>query len=162
MNQSGGANVFFRQKHAWAKRHPKFLFVMFQRRYQSGNHRLIIVYLPARLLSKGFKSFFHMQTVSFYVLNRNMKILHLTLHRHWFAAIASGDKTVEYRERKPYWEKRLVEKSFDKIHFRNGFSRNAPFMRVECLEITDTVWDDSPAFGIQLGRILEIQNWPVT
>jgi hypothetical protein len=34
------------------------------------------------------------------------KILHLTLHREFFAAIAAGKKRTEYREAKPYWQKR--------------------------------------------------------
>jgi len=66
-----------------------------------------------------------------------MKILHLTLKRKWFDLIASGKKTVEYREYKPYWEKRLVGKEFQEIHFRNGYSKNAPFMRVECRGIVN-------------------------
>lgn len=37
-----------------------------------------------------------------------MKILHLTLKKKWFDMIASGEKTEEYREIKPYWWKRLV------------------------------------------------------
>lgn len=90
-----------------------------------------------------------------------MKILHLTLHRQWFAAIVSGEKIVEYRLRKPFWEKRLVGKHFDEVHFRNGYSRNAPFMRVEFKGLQNVEWEGQAAFGIQLGRILEIQNWPI-
>lgn len=38
-----------------------------------------------------------------------MKTLHLVLKRKWFEMIASGIKTEEYREIKPYWEKRLLD-----------------------------------------------------
>jgi len=31
----------------------------------------------------------------------------LNLERKYFAAIAAGTKRIEYRERKPYWRKRL-------------------------------------------------------
>ena len=66
-----------------------------------------------------------------------MEILHLTLKKKWFDLIASGAKTVEYREFKPYWEKRLLKtynqcRDFNEIHFRNGYSKSAPFMRVSC------------------------------
>lgn len=36
-----------------------------------------------------------------------MKTLDLVLKRKWFEMIASGEKTEEYREIKPYWESRL-------------------------------------------------------
>ena len=61
-----------------------------------------------------------------------MKILHLTLKKNWFELIASGKKTIEYRGYKPYWERRLLKKKFDEVHFRNGYSKNSPFMRVVC------------------------------
>lgn len=38
-----------------------------------------------------------------------MKILHLVLKKKWFDLIASGVKTEEYRDVKPYWEKRLLD-----------------------------------------------------
>lgn len=52
-----------------------------------------------------------------------MKILHLPLKKEWFEMIESGIKTEEYREIKPYWEKRLldyaeIKKNIDWITFR--------------------------------------------
>lgn len=38
-----------------------------------------------------------------------MKTLTLFLKKKWFDMIASGEKTEEYREIKPYWEKRLLD-----------------------------------------------------
>ena len=38
-----------------------------------------------------------------------MKTLTLFLKKKWFDMIASGEKTEEYREIKPYWEKRLFD-----------------------------------------------------
>lgn len=38
-----------------------------------------------------------------------MKILDLVLKSKWYDMIASGEKREEYREIKPYWEKRLVD-----------------------------------------------------
>jgi len=34
----------------------------------------------------------------------NVTILHLTVKKKWFDLIASGDKKIEYREFKSYWE----------------------------------------------------------
>ena len=50
-----------------------------------------------------------------------MRILHLTLKKKWFDMIASGEKREEYRELKPYWHKRLMDKTYDAIKFRNGY-----------------------------------------
>jgi len=83
------------------------------------------------------------------------KILHLTLMRKWFDAIASGQKTKEYRLIKPYWVVRLENNSFDEVHFKNGYSRSAPFMRVECLGISKT----REKYVIHLGKILEVKNY---
>ena len=46
--------------------------------------------------------------------------LYLTLKKNWFDLILSGEKKEEYREIKPYWEKRLIGKTYDKVIFRNG------------------------------------------
>lgn len=60
-----------------------------------------------------------------------MKILYLTLKKKWFDLIKSGQKTEEYREIKPYWEKRLKDKYFDCVCFKNGYSANAPQFTIE-------------------------------
>lgn len=38
------------------------------------------------------------------------KVLTLTVSKQWFDKIVSGEKTEEYREIKPYWSSRLVNK----------------------------------------------------
>lgn len=84
-----------------------------------------------------------------------MSTLHLVLKGKWFDMIASGEKKEEYREIKPYWERRFscsyIEKlisrpcssiyksmniynvgcSRDTITFRRGYFKNAPEMTVE-------------------------------
>lgn len=56
------------------------------------------------------------------------KILYLTLKKQWFDLINSGVKTEEYRDIKPYWEKRLENKTYDIVEFRNGYQKDAPKM----------------------------------
>lgn len=65
-----------------------------------------------------------------------MNILQLTLKKKWFNMIASGEKTEEYREIKPYWNKRLrssigIQKWFDVVHFRNGYRPDSPAVTVQ-------------------------------
>lgn len=88
-------------------------------------------------------------------INMNPKILHLTLHKKWFDEIVSGKKTREYREVKPYWTKRLVGREYDEIWFRNGYSKNAPFMRIEYLGYIE----ENNEYVISLGKILELKNY---
>ena len=65
-----------------------------------------------------------------------MKILNLTLKKKWFDEILAGTKNTEYREIKPYWTKRLLNKDgtpikYDLIYFRNGYSKDCRKMIVE-------------------------------
>lgn len=103
-----------------------------------------------------------------------MKTLNLTLKKKWFDMIASGEKKEEYREKKDYWIDRLCDfdeclksnsyehfKSFDTITFRNGYSKNAPTIVLECKGIrigeAKPEWSDNwqgNVFIIKLGDII--------
>lgn len=113
--------------------------------------------------------------------------LHLTLTKRWFDMILSGEKTEEYREIKRHWIVQLLSnreyltdkndidgiggiggvrfKHPDTITFRNGYSKNAPTMTVECKGIKigegNPNWGAEPNteyFVISLGKILETKN----
>ncbi len=75
------------------------------------------------------------------------RILHLTLHKEWFDLINSGQKTEEFRSNTPYWNKRLDGKTFDEIHFRNGYAKNARKMVVEWKGVKGK-------YAIQLGKVI--------
>lgn len=82
-------------------------------------------------------------------------LLRLTLHREFFAQIAAGTKRVEYRERSQYWKARLEGRRFQAILFRNGYSRNAPEMKVEFRGMRR----GKNTYEILLGRILSVKRW---
>jgi hypothetical protein len=82
------------------------------------------------------------------------KILHLNLFKEWFDKIAKLEKRKEYREIKPYWIKRLRNRTYDEIWFKNGYSKDAPFMRVEWRGVKE----ENGKFVILLGDVLEIKN----
>jgi len=70
-----------------------------------------------------------------------MKILDLVLKEKWYNMIESGIKHEEYREIKPYWEKRLTQKNtpdkdgfvaadfdfkeYTHVRFRKGYSKTS-------------------------------------
>jgi len=91
------------------------------------------------------------------------RVLYLTLKKKWFDMIASGEKREEYREMKPYWHKRLCNKEYDVIHFRNGYNKDSPTMIVELKEICHSLgiveWgapEAKPVYILRLGAILSV------
>lgn len=86
-------------------------------------------------------------------------ILHLNLHREFFAAIAARTKRIEYRGRTPYWRKRLEGRRYDAIQFRNGYAANAPEMVVEFRGLRRYGKGRAAYYAIRLGRILRIKRW---
>lgn len=86
-------------------------------------------------------------------------VLALTLHREWFDKIAIGEKRIEYRTNKAYWRTRLVGRTYKEVHFRNGYSPKAPFMRVEYLGLRKYGSGPGSYFGIRLGRVLETKHY---
>ena len=99
----------------------------------------------------------------------------LPIKKQWFDMISAGEKTEEYREIKPYWDKRfkehfgwnfggddIFEWHFDskpkQILFRNGYSENAPSILCEC---TIRIGTGKEEWGAQNGveyYVLEIRK----
>jgi len=82
----------------------------------------------------------------------------LTLKKEWFDKILSGEKSVEYREYKPYWQVRL-RKGPTSILFRNGYSKNAPSITadIESIKVVDgkdtDLKIDYPVYAISLKNV---------
>jgi hypothetical protein len=93
------------------------------------------------------------------------RILHLTLKKKYFDLIVKRKKKEEYRENKPYWQKRLIDKKgykdFDEIYFRNGYTKKSPVMIVESKKVFRTYVPEynNVMFRIKLGKILEVKNY---
>ena len=90
-----------------------------------------------------------------------MNILHLTLKKKWFDMILAGVKPEEYREIKPYWNKRL-NKKYDAICFKNGYAKDAPQFTIELKEILNGLgiiaWGAPPGqvvYILRLGKIMK-------
>ena len=55
-----------------------------------------------------------------------MKNLKIVIKKEWFDKIKSGEKIIEYREKKPFWDSRLKDAKgnyikYDRIEFINGY-----------------------------------------
>src|SRR5689334_14879130 len=86
--------------------------------------------------------------------NHPDKPLFLNLYVKYFADIVAGKKPTEWRKKSPYWRRRLKNRKWSLILFRNGYGSNRPEMIVECLGIREV----SGEFAIRLGRIIEIRR----
>ena len=86
-----------------------------------------------------------------------MKILHLTIYRYWFDAIVSGEKKFEYREITPFWWKKLLNKNYDEIHIRNGYTKNCPFVRIKYDGWEYQDFNGKKCFALRINKILEIK-----
>lgn len=85
-------------------------------------------------------------------------ILYLSLKKEWFDKIYSGEKIVEYRENKPYWQNRLIDKNYDFVVIRNGYGNSKPvivsmyegFILEECKNDLGIL--NEPVFKIPVGN----------
>jgi len=84
-----------------------------------------------------------------------MDILHLILYRKYFDQIVEGTKIIEYRDKTDYWKKRIEDREYKYIKFRNGYAKDAPTMLVEYLGYED----GGGRYELKLGKIMHIQNW---
>lgn len=90
-----------------------------------------------------------------------MKILNLTLKKKWFDLILSGEKTMEYRERKPYWNRRFWKgkiKEFNVIKFVNGYGNDKPTMFVKIDGVCIDKFEGKDCWAFILGKILKTTN----
>lgn len=95
-------------------------------------------------------------------------MLTLPIKRKWFNLILSGEKTEEYRERKPYytarfrtlWEHAGIDGVQDprQVRFRNGYSNDSPSL---IATVTLSIGEGIPEWGAVLGEkyyVLHIHN----
>lgn len=90
-----------------------------------------------------------------------MKTLNLVLKYCWFDLIKSGAKSFEYREYKPYWNKKFEGRTgeYKFVKFRRGYGKNAEIMlfKIENIWLYDGENDLNlrPVWAIYLGERIE-------
>ena len=106
-------------------------------------------------------------------------MLTFPLKKEWYEKIKSGEKTIEYREVKPYWTKRFNAKNglddvFIKLlkakggedcdipcKFRYGYTNRYMTARIAKIEIVDgkctDLRIDAPVYAIHLADVREAQ-----
>lgn len=93
----------------------------------------------------------------------------LPIKKKWFDMIVSGEKKEEYREIKPYYDKRLGAYSVGtgkiiNVVFRNGYKYNSPAIRCRCAVTLGPgikEWGAEPGidyYVLKILKILEVRN----
>lgn len=87
-----------------------------------------------------------------------MTTITTTIKREFLAAIIAGTKTIEYRERKPYWTERFkrISRPF-RLRMINGMSKTAPEVTVLINHIS--VGLDTPYYECHIAKVLSYKNW---
>lgn len=91
-------------------------------------------------------------------------MLVLPIKKKWFDMILSGEKKEEYREIKPYYDKRIGHYAIGTgkittLVLRNGYSYNSPAIKCKCsISIGTGVqgWGAEPNINYYVIKILEI------
>ena len=88
-----------------------------------------------------------------------IETLHLVLKRQWWDMIASGVKTEEYREFKPFYVKRLMPNDFKWVTFHFGYTNNIMIFKIKSIRVGEgrPEWGAEPGkqyFIIELGEKL--------
>lgn len=63
------------------------------------------------------------------------RVLDLVLMHKWYVMQRDGVKTEEYREIKPYWDKRLIPGQYTHVRFRDGYTSTSFTHRITSLTI---------------------------
>ena len=111
-----------------------------------------------------------------------MRLLNLIVTGHWFDMIASGEKTEEYREIKPYWQNRfgcqasgmctpkqpckaarfrgICDNRYSHVRFHRGYTSTTIKFEIQCITIGvgEPEWGaptNQEVYIIKLGKKIE-------
>lgn len=89
-------------------------------------------------------------------------MLTFPLKKEWYEKIKSGEKTIEYREVKPYWRNRLINYFQAVCKLRLGYTKKymtARIIRIEIVNGKDTdLHIDKPVYAIHLVDVKEVND----
>lgn len=89
-----------------------------------------------------------------------MNTLVLSLKQEWFDLIKAGIKKEEYRELKPYWQKRLKFHYFDSLVFTLGYPKlEDTERRLVFKNPCISIGTGRPEWGAEFGRLYFVITW---
>lgn len=95
-----------------------------------------------------------------------MRTLTTTIKRRWLREIVAGTKKIEYREIKPYWQRRIgMTLCPFKMRLINGMSKAAPEVTVLIDRVRVGRQPSDPAlyggrvYCLHIAKVLSYKNW---
>ena len=88
------------------------------------------------------------------------KILYLPLKKKWFDMIKAGIKLEEYREMKPFWEKRFSSFDYTAVEFICGYPKKGDTeRRIRFLRPSLRIGEGREEWGAERGVKYYIIDW---
>ena len=83
------------------------------------------------------------------------RILRLPVNERWYKFIENGELTYDYREIKPFWQKRLENKEYDVVELYHRFNKaikplQFTFEWIKKSKLTD--YNNLPVYIIKFGE----------
>ena len=85
--------------------------------------------------------------------------LYLIVIKEVWDRIVSGEKTIEYRERTDYWNKRILDKQYKYMRITNGYGNaTRPYRLYQYTGATRVMKDGVQCFAINISPDLVIES----
>ena len=85
--------------------------------------------------------------------------LYLIVVKEVWDRIVSGEKTIEYRERTDYWDKRINARHYDYLRITNGYGNDTrPYRLYRYTGATRVMKDNTQCYAISIAEDLIVES----
>ena len=85
--------------------------------------------------------------------------LYLIVVKQVWDRIVSGEKTIEYRERTDYWDKRINARHYDYLRITNGYGNDTrPYRLYRYTGATRVMKDNTQCYAISIAEDLIVES----
>ena len=93
------------------------------------------------------------------VMNRNNNTLYLIVVKQVWDRIIDGSKTIEYRDRTDYWDKRINARHYDYVKITNGYGNDTrPYRLYRYTGATRVMKDNQQCYAIDINPALIVES----
>ena len=92
-------------------------------------------------------------------LNKDNATLYLIVVKEVWDRIVSGEKTIEYRERTDYWDKRIHNKEYSYVKITNGYgNKTRPYRLYRYTGATRVMKNSIQCYAIPIDETLLLES----
>ena len=93
------------------------------------------------------------------IIAKDNDTLYLIVVKEVWDRIVSGDKTIEYRERTDYWDKRINARHYDYVKITNGYGNDTrPYRLYRYTGAEEVMKDSIECYAIQINSNLMVES----